>query len=180
MDEKRNLTSDEDTNEILLRDMISYVDTIHGIKFDGIPTTDQVQVHVLKAYADKEPFDKGHTQEFVAAQECSQIIVALKELQMRLNARLEYIDVVNERSMNRHNHDTYAWIIKNMRFRFPNSHRRYRVCINKAFESHGFKVVDIQFDGVCWTYVLLENGDLWIHDTSHGGGGNFSIDSRAK
>ena len=65
-------------------------------------------------------------------------------------------------------------------FRFPNAHRRYHNCIREAFTQNGMTVIDISVDWPCWTWVVTDAGDLWLHDTSHGGGGEFSLNSRNK
>lgn len=67
-----------------------------------------------------------------------------------------------------------------VKFRFPNSHARWDECIKKAFEHNGQKVADISRNRPCWTYVLTEKGDLWLHDTSHGCGGEFNLIEYAK
>lgn len=66
------------------------------------------------------------------------------------------------------------------RFPFPNDERRNRAALEAAFREHGMEVADHQTVAICWTYVLTTDGDLYMHDTSHGGGGVFVLESRAK
>ena len=65
------------------------------------------------------------------------------------------------------------------KFDFPNSETRNVDFIKKAFLEKGMTVVDVswEFYGM-WTWVLLDNGELWCLDKSHGGGGYFARDSK--
>lgn len=66
------------------------------------------------------------------------------------------------------------------RFPFPNSERRNREAIEATFKEHGIDVADVSWEFPCWTWVLTTTGSLYLHDTSHGCGGVFSLESKAK
>lgn len=66
-------------------------------------------------------------------------------------------------------------------FTFPNSETKNRACLDLAFKTHGMIIADITYEMIgMLTWVLTEDGSLWIHDKSHGGGGGFSFESSAK
>ena len=60
---------------------------------------------------------------------------------------------------------------------FPNSSIRDESAIKAAFMKHGLTVADIQCELHMWTWVLCDDGALWLHDMSHGGGGVFQLNS---
>lgn len=63
-------------------------------------------------------------------------------------------------------------------FVFPNDETRSNSCLHTAFQVNGLEIADIQHDAHMWTWVLTTNGDLWLHDKSHGCGGFFSLYQR--
>ena len=66
------------------------------------------------------------------------------------------------------------------RFVFPNSKRLDKDAITAAFKEQGMEIAEIQWELACWTWVLTTTGHLYCHDTSHGGGGVFTLESKAK
>lgn len=65
-------------------------------------------------------------------------------------------------------------------FLFPNDENRDKTSIVRAFGCNGFDVVDIQYELTFLTSVVDHIGNIWVHDTSHGGGGFFAIEHKAK
>lgn len=64
-------------------------------------------------------------------------------------------------------------------FPFKNSESRDNELIKKAFADHGMTVADISRECLgMWTWVLLDNGELWVLDKSHGGGGVFTFERK--
>jgi hypothetical protein len=61
---------------------------------------------------------------------------------------------------------------------FPNSKIRDEAAIKDTFASKGLSVAAIQVELRMWTWVLCEDGSLWLHDMSHGGGGVFQLHSK--
>ena len=65
-----------------------------------------------------------------------------------------------------------------MNFPFPNSNNRNDEAIEIAFLAEGMICADISRELPCWTWVLTDDGSLYLHDTSHGGGGYFTLQSK--
>lgn len=58
---------------------------------------------------------------------------------------------------------------------FPNNKVRDKDAITAAFLNRGMKVEDISYElHAMWTWVLVDSGELWCLDKSHGGGGMFT------
>lgn len=76
--------------------------------------------------------------------------------------------------------ETQATANKDIReFRFSNSYSRNDQAITDEFSRHHLIVADISREcGDLWTWVLLENGDLWVLDKTHGCGGVFQLHKR--
>jgi hypothetical protein len=67
----------------------------------------------------------------------------------------------------------------NKAFRFPNNEAKTRACIDEGFKFNGLEVADVSYDcGSIWTWVLCTNGELWLLDKSHGGGGRFTLEQK--
>lgn len=65
------------------------------------------------------------------------------------------------------------------KFIFKNNQSRDNQIITEEFLKHGLVVADISRECFgMWTWVLLESGDLWVLDKSHGGGGIFTLHKR--
>lgn len=61
------------------------------------------------------------------------------------------------------------------RFTFANDTSRDDQCVQDAFVQHGMVAEAIERQSFSiWTYVLVDDGSLWLLDKSHGGGGYFS------
>jgi hypothetical protein len=58
-------------------------------------------------------------------------------------------------------------------FRFPASQVKRDDIVTMYFAWHGLEVQDIQTVVFMWTYVLDQHANLWMHDKSHGDGGEF-------
>jgi len=59
-------------------------------------------------------------------------------------------------------------------FHFPRAEIRDRSSLDAAFGLHGHKIADIHYESFgMWVWVLSEDGQLWLNDFSHGGGGVF-------
>lgn len=61
-------------------------------------------------------------------------------------------------------------------FCFPNSEVRNLADITEAFRCHHLQVEIVETVYGMWTYVLTDEGNLWCHDQSHGGGGYFVLE----
>jgi hypothetical protein len=61
--------------------------------------------------------------------------------------------------------------------RFANDKTRFDHSIRQVFkDSFGVEVADIHREMAgMWTWVLTSDGNLWLHDKSHGGGGEFTL-----
>jgi hypothetical protein len=60
-------------------------------------------------------------------------------------------------------------------FYFPNSEVRNKDRLDAAFAQHGMSIADIQYEMYAmWVWVLTTEGNLYLLDKSHGGGGCFA------
>lgn len=67
--------------------------------------------------------------------------------------------------------------------RFPfnkRDERKNREVVAAAFREHGMEVADISWELTFMTWVLTTKGDLYLYDTSNGGGSGFVLESKAK
>lgn len=64
-------------------------------------------------------------------------------------------------------------------FAFPNALSRDVLALRTAFSVNGLEIADTQHEmhGM-WVWVLCTNGELWLLDKSHGGGGMFQRESK--
>ena len=59
-------------------------------------------------------------------------------------------------------------------FHFPRGEIKDKACLDAAFGLYGLKVAEVQYECFgMWVWVMTQDGDLWLNDFSHGGGGVF-------
>lgn len=169
---QEKLSRDEEINEIHISNEILYIEVVYGI------TVMESGVNLDDAYAEEArrrvSIHAGMPSSEKKIRELNDLVVRLNCLATLFKSRQAYSHKIQPVW-----HHPYVKIHPG-KFRFPNDHRRTPECVKAAFKYNGMEVAEIQRDGVCWTWVLTTTGDLWLHDTSHGGGGEFSLYSRSK
>ena len=172
------LTSDELSNEVQLTSILVLLRLVYGVEVKIDETLEWLSrdIDSVQYYQDPEFFNRD--QPCTATQAAKKLDALKRELHVLKNilrARMKYTaygDIPRPT-------DPYIKI-HSKRFRFPNTHVYHRECLDAAFRQNGMEIADVQRVSYMWTYVLTTGGEMWIHDMSHGGGGDFSLDSPAK